>query len=160
MSTRGISWGKGGRCVRLTTYHNPVPLSQNLGTLTSWNPLGLSWPVMGLLYFNCPIVIQNNNIFNSYFKCLCFVGKMVCNLSAEDSFWCRGYKRPGTQQQFKFRNCKQYSSTEAKSLSQSRHSPTFKKTPNFIAVDKTARQLSLSWARRIQSTRRLLQSPF
>ena len=39
--------GKGGRCVRLTTYHHPVPLSRNLGTLTSWNPLGLSRPIMG-----------------------------------------------------------------------------------------------------------------
>ena len=39
--------GKGGRCVRLTTYHHPVPLSRNLGTLNSWNPLGLSRPVMG-----------------------------------------------------------------------------------------------------------------
>jgi hypothetical protein len=27
-----------------------VPLSRNLGTLTSWNPLGHSWPVTGLLY--------------------------------------------------------------------------------------------------------------
>jgi len=34
----------------LTTYHHPVPLSRNLGALTSWNPLGLSRPVMGLLY--------------------------------------------------------------------------------------------------------------
>ena len=42
--------GKGGRCLRLTTYHHPVPLSRNLETLTSWNPLGLSRPVMGLLY--------------------------------------------------------------------------------------------------------------
>jgi len=42
---------KGGRCIRLTTYHYPVPLSRNLGTLTSWNPLGLSRPIMGLLYF-------------------------------------------------------------------------------------------------------------
>jgi len=40
--------GKGGRCVRLTTYHLPAPLSRNPGTLTSWNPLGLSKPVMGL----------------------------------------------------------------------------------------------------------------
>jgi len=50
MSTRSISWGKGGRCVRLTTYHHPVPLSRNLGTLTSWNPVGPSGPVTGLLY--------------------------------------------------------------------------------------------------------------
>ena len=41
--------GKGGRCVRLIAYHHPVPLSRNLGTLTSWNRLGLSRPVMGLL---------------------------------------------------------------------------------------------------------------
>jgi len=27
-----------------------LPLSRNLGALTSWNPLGLSRPVMGLLY--------------------------------------------------------------------------------------------------------------
>ena len=43
---------KGGRCVRLTTYHHPVPLSRNLGTLTSWNPLGLSRPVTGLIYLS------------------------------------------------------------------------------------------------------------
>jgi len=41
---------KSGRCVRLTTYHHSVRLSRNLGALTSWNPLGLSRPVMGLLY--------------------------------------------------------------------------------------------------------------
>jgi len=42
---------KSGRCVRLTTYHHPVPLSLNLGALTSWNPLGLSKSVIGLLCF-------------------------------------------------------------------------------------------------------------
>jgi hypothetical protein len=41
---------KSGRCVRLTTNHHPVPLSRNLGALTSRNPLGLFRPVMGLLY--------------------------------------------------------------------------------------------------------------
>ena len=41
---------KSARCVRLTTYHHPAPLSRNLGTLTSWNSLGLSRLVMGLLY--------------------------------------------------------------------------------------------------------------
>jgi hypothetical protein len=40
---------KSGRCVRLTTYHHPGPLSRNLGALTSWNPLGLSRPVTGVL---------------------------------------------------------------------------------------------------------------
>jgi hypothetical protein len=43
--------GKGGRCVRLTTYHLQVPMSRNLGALTSWNPVGQFRPVMGQLYF-------------------------------------------------------------------------------------------------------------
>ena len=34
----------------LTTYHHPVPLSRNLGTLTSWNPLGPSGSVTGLIF--------------------------------------------------------------------------------------------------------------
>ena len=35
MSTTNIPGGKGGWCVRLTTYHHTVPLSRNLGALTS-----------------------------------------------------------------------------------------------------------------------------
>ena len=41
----------------LTIYHHPVPLSRNLGTLTSWNSLGHSRPVMGLLYL-CLLQLQ------------------------------------------------------------------------------------------------------
>jgi hypothetical protein len=44
------SGGKGSRCVRLTNYHLHVPMSRNLGALTSWNPVGLFRPVMGQLY--------------------------------------------------------------------------------------------------------------
>jgi len=39
-----------------------MPLSRNLGALTSWNPLGLSRPVMGLLYlylYNVSERVQN-----------------------------------------------------------------------------------------------------
>ena len=50
MSYRCVSWSKGGRCVRLTTYHLPVPLSRVLGNLISWIPVGLSRPVMRLIY--------------------------------------------------------------------------------------------------------------
>jgi len=50
MSTRNIPGGKGGRCVRLTTYHHTVPLSRNLGALASQNPVGLFRPVTGVLY--------------------------------------------------------------------------------------------------------------
>jgi hypothetical protein len=49
MSTR-LTWGKAGRCVRLTTYHLNVLMSRNLGTLLSLNPVGLFRPVMGQLY--------------------------------------------------------------------------------------------------------------
>jgi hypothetical protein len=49
--------GKGGRCVRLITYHLHVPMSRNLGALTSWNPVGLFRPVMGQLYYCCIIII-------------------------------------------------------------------------------------------------------
>ena len=41
MRTRNIPGGKGGRCVRMTTYHHTVPLSRILGALTSYTPLGL-----------------------------------------------------------------------------------------------------------------------
>jgi len=51
MSTGSISWGvKAVGALGWQPYHHPVPLSRNLGALTSWNPLGLSRPVMGLLY--------------------------------------------------------------------------------------------------------------
>jgi hypothetical protein len=45
MSTRNISWGKGGQCVGLTT----LPPSC-ADCLEIWKPQGLSRPVMGLLY--------------------------------------------------------------------------------------------------------------
>jgi hypothetical protein len=52
MSTRGISMGcKGGRCVGLTTLPPSCTYClEILGASTSWNPKGLSRPVMGLLY--------------------------------------------------------------------------------------------------------------
>jgi hypothetical protein len=46
-----IPGGKGGQCVSLTTLlPSCADLSWNLGASTSWNPQGLSNPVMGLLY--------------------------------------------------------------------------------------------------------------
>jgi hypothetical protein len=33
----------------VSTYHLHVPMSRNLGALTSWNPVGLFRPVMGQL---------------------------------------------------------------------------------------------------------------
>jgi hypothetical protein len=61
--------GKGGRCVRLKTYHLHVPMSRNLGTLTSWNPVGLFRPVMGQLFY-----LINGTIFEKKIieKNMCF----------------------------------------------------------------------------------------
>jgi len=59
---------KGGRCVRLTTYHHPVPLSRNLGTLTSWNPL--SRPVTELINLYLYLHI-NHPLFLSIFFLIC-----------------------------------------------------------------------------------------
>jgi len=42
MSTRSISWGEGGKggwCVRLTTYDHPVPKSGNLNFLEPSRPV-------------------------------------------------------------------------------------------------------------------------
>jgi hypothetical protein len=50
MSTRDVAGGKGGRCVKLTTYHHIVPMSRNLGALTLLELSGPAWPVMGVLY--------------------------------------------------------------------------------------------------------------
>jgi hypothetical protein len=50
MSTKDVPGGKGGWCVRLTTYHHIEPMSRNLGTLNLLDPSGPAWPVMGVLY--------------------------------------------------------------------------------------------------------------
>jgi hypothetical protein len=46
--------GKSGRCVMLTTYHLHVPMSRNLGALTSWNPVGLLRDSSRRTYTGCP----------------------------------------------------------------------------------------------------------
>ena len=67
--------GKGGRCVRLTTYHHPVPLSRNLGTLTSLSPLGHSRPVMGLFYLYLPSLFSLSWQHNEYDRTTTFHAK-------------------------------------------------------------------------------------
>jgi len=70
---------KGGRYVRLASYHHPEPLSWNLGILTSWNPVGVSRSVTGLLYLFiyvvhrkcgfCLTVWRRNYFFNFSTPC-------------------------------------------------------------------------------------------
>jgi hypothetical protein len=50
MSTKNNSWGKGGRCVADNLTIFMCRMSWNPGASTSWNPMGLSRSVMGLLY--------------------------------------------------------------------------------------------------------------
>ena len=94
--------GKGGRCVRLTTYHHPVPLSRNLGALTSWNPMGLSRPVMGLIclfafYVEQGVAARNWIPGHSYVKTLriefdqiwsrCMESADSCSLATDSTVW-------------------------------------------------------------------------
>jgi len=52
VSTRDFSWGKGGRCVWLTTYHPcSAETSRKSGALNYPEPLGPPRPVAGHLYF-------------------------------------------------------------------------------------------------------------
>ena len=66
--------GKGGQCIRLTTYHHPVLLSWTLGSLTSWNPLGLTRLVMGLIYLFTQKIIQKNKLIK---RILAFSAKKI-----------------------------------------------------------------------------------
>ena len=90
--------GKGGRCVRLTTYHHPVLLSRNLGTLISWNPQSLPRPVMGLLYLLPPMSTHVNCLLYVYgpytFLLICFIsnrtyGRWIYKMCMY--VHCRGY---------------------------------------------------------------------
>ena len=52
VSTRDFSWGKGGRCVWLTTYHPcSAETSRKSGALIYPEPLGPPRPVAGDIYF-------------------------------------------------------------------------------------------------------------
>jgi len=51
MSTKDFFWGKGGRCVWLTTYHTcSAETSRKSGALIYPEPLGPPWPVAEDLY--------------------------------------------------------------------------------------------------------------
>jgi hypothetical protein len=54
-------------------YHHPVPWSWNLRTLTSWNPLGHSRPVTGLLYLYLYVFIDLQCIYNETVHLLIFL---------------------------------------------------------------------------------------
>ena len=57
MSTRDFSWGKGGRCIRLTTYHpRSAERQENPGPYPTRKPLGH----LGLLWETFTFTIELN----------------------------------------------------------------------------------------------------
>jgi hypothetical protein len=80
MSTRNIFWGGGGGVKAAGAYGwQPTTficrLSRNLGASTSWNPLGLSRPVMGLPYLTS--ILRNIPSFPLVDR-LYFYGEIFC----------------------------------------------------------------------------------
>ena len=64
--------GKGGRWVGLTILPTSSRLSLNLGASTSWNPRGLSRPVVELLYVYLPTAGRPQFEFKPSNALLCF----------------------------------------------------------------------------------------
>ena len=80
ISTRCISWGKGGRFVRLKSYHHPVPLSWNLGTLNSWNTLGQ-------LYLHLYFYLLLKHFQMVLMKIRCLLGYQVKSIMYSRDSW-------------------------------------------------------------------------
>jgi hypothetical protein len=98
MSTRNISWGQRRPVRRADNLTNFMcRLSWNLGASTSWNPQGLSRPVMGLLYlYFYPYTFKQANPY-SVGAAQIHWKRVYCYDSfshAECEFWlCHGYDR-------------------------------------------------------------------
>ena len=77
MSTRHFSGGKGGRCLRLTTYHpRSAERQENPVTEPTRKPLGPPQPVVGDLYL--------------FIFCLFSTGVTVCRLTDRIRTACLG----------------------------------------------------------------------
>jgi len=71
VSSRDFSWGKGGRCVWLMTYHPcSAETSGNSRALIYPEPLGPPWPVAGWPLF-CILFIIRMHLQGHYFFCVC-----------------------------------------------------------------------------------------
>ena len=82
VSTRNFSWGKGGLCIRLTTYHPcSAETSRKSGALTYSEPLGPPQPVAGwpLLYMSIHSIVTSHS---HYF---CFI--LMFQHFASHCFW-------------------------------------------------------------------------
>ena len=71
-------------------YHHPVPLSWNLGTLTSWKPLGHSRPVTGLLYLLTYTIVHSPSWVANWFA----ASQEIPRISRNPKVHYRTHKRP------------------------------------------------------------------
>ena len=59
VSTRDFSWGKGGQCKWVMTYHPcSAETSRKSGALTYLEPLGPPWPVAGDIYLQLSTTVH------------------------------------------------------------------------------------------------------
>jgi hypothetical protein len=96
--------GKGGWCVGLTTFI--CRMSWNLGPSNSWKPIGLSRPVMGLLYLYLYVGTPNTYSFK-HTRCIIPVYcTTVRNQStAHNSTTNYTYPVPSTEDSITLRSC-------------------------------------------------------
>jgi hypothetical protein len=92
MTTRRISWGVNVAGAKgWQPYHLPVLLSWNLGTLTSWDPLGHSRPVTGLLYLYLFYFTYIRTMLAAFFKtsllCGIFLQSSIAGWNTMQAQW-------------------------------------------------------------------------
>jgi len=92
VSTRDLFWGKGGRCVRLTTFHScSVETSRKSGILTYPEPLGPPRPVAGDLYlFLLSISFDSWWCHWGFFSVVPLSSTQPLKVSTRDFFWGKG----------------------------------------------------------------------
>jgi len=81
VNTRDFPWGKGGRCVWLTTYHTcSAETSRKSGALTYPEPLGQSRPVAGNLYFTLLTYSTEKSLWEAnWFSATQEIPHILCN---------------------------------------------------------------------------------
>jgi len=109
VSTRDFSWGKGGRCVWLTTYHPcSAETSRKSGVFLYPEPLGPPRPVAGdlyctLLYFSsfsnmkcCPTIFFHfleGVLWCPFIEC-CRQGRVICFTLLTPYIWVLSIHQP------------------------------------------------------------------
>jgi len=89
VSTRDFSWGKGGRCVWLTTYRPcSAETSRKSEALTYPEPLGPPRPVAGDLYFYLLLISVIKMVYKMrYRETRMGVTRVDCNLAMHMDFF-------------------------------------------------------------------------